>query len=347
VSQLIDTLRRHRAERPHDPPVAGDAPAAERSAAQADAVLAILGYHPPDRLERWRWFGLVLLLAAFAALGWFAWPRSVPPPLPDGQPQVDAPPVTKLPVVLPTSTAAPPTAGDQATAAVDQPRPPRQGVASAAVPPGEKSGSAAAPPTRRTPTREPTRTSAANHLQLALYYHRSGDFERALVHYRSLLEQNELNAQAHNNLGVLYRDKGLLEEAVREFRRAVIIDQRYASARNNLGAALLGQGKLDEAAAEFRTVLETEPRNVDALVNQALVESAAGQTERAKASLLRALAVDARHPMAHYNLAVTYEETGEAGRAIDHYQAFLEMAGPAHAGRAPAVRARLDALAKR
>ena len=41
-------------------------------------------------------------------------------------------------------------------------------------------------------------------------------------------------------------------------------------------------------------------------------------------TLVRALAVDGRSAAAHYNLAVLYDQSGEAGRAVEHYRAFLD-----------------------
>jgi tetratricopeptide (TPR) repeat protein len=188
--------------------------------------------------------------------------------------------------------------------------------------------------------------SAAELFKLAVYHHRAGDFDHAETYYRALLQRNELDPQVHNNLGLLYRDTGMLDEAVREFQRALIINPEYLTARNNLGVAFLGQVRLDEASAEFRRVLGQDPRNVDASVNLALVEKAAGRPERAKESLLRALVLDPRNAPAHFNLASLYEQTGETVRALAHYRAFLEYAGPEHASRAPDARARIDALAR-
>jgi Tfp pilus assembly protein PilF len=183
-------------------------------------------------------------------------------------------------------------------------------------------------------------------MELALYYHRSGDFEGALQHYRALLQKNELNAQAHNNLGLLYQEKNLLDDSARELQRAIIIDPRYTQAHNNYGVTLLRQGKVDAAAAQFRTVLSLEPRNVDAMVNRALAEKAGAEPERAKESLLQALTIAPKSASAHYNLAVLYDESGEIARAIDHYRAFLDNAGAEYADQAPTVRARLAALAR-
>lgn len=167
------------------------------------------------------------------------------------------------------------------------------------------------------------------------------------MQYRAVLQKNELNPQAHNNLGLLYRDKGLLDDAVRHFQRALLIDARYVTARNNLGVALLGLGRIEEATSEFRRVLTQQPRNVDAMVNLALAEKSAGRPGVAMETLVRAIGLDPRSAPAHYNLGVLYEQSGEGSRAVDHYRAFLDHAGPHHAGRAPEVRARIADLTKR
>ena len=184
-------------------------------------------------------------------------------------------------------------------------------------------------------------------MTLAIYHHRAGDFENALVNYRAVLQANELNAQAHNNLGMLYQAKNLQDDAARSFERALIISPRYVLARNNYGVTLLRQSRADAAAAQFRTVLDLEPGNVDALVNLALAEQAQGRPAEAMATLLRALAIAPRHAAAHYNLAVLHDDAGETARAAAHYRAFLEHAGPDHADRLPQVRARLDAIGVR
>jgi Tfp pilus assembly protein PilF len=192
----------------------------------------------------------------------------------------------------------------------------------------------------------PRGTSEANDLALALYYHRAGDFENALQHYRALLQRNELNAQAHNNLGLLYQEKKLLTESAGELSRAVLIEPGNVLAHNNYGVTLLLQGRADEAAAQFRTALTLDPRNVDALVNLALAQRDGRQPEVAKETLLEALTISPRSAAAHYNLAQLYDQTSEAARAVDHYRKFLEYAGAEYASRAAAVRARVDALSR-
>lgn len=319
VSQIFEALKRSREQH------RGDREA--RRTAQADAVLATMGFaseRKPKPRERLAPFLLIVLILLIAWFGWRTYTSEAPqriataeraatpqrPPTTERAPQSTQVSATSPPVV---KTPSPPLADDRPKSQVSAAR----------------------------------RTSAPDAFVLALYYHRLGDFENALLQYRAVLQRNELNPQAHNNLGLLYRDKGLLDDAVKEFQRALAIDAQYVTARNNLGVALMGLKRLDDARAQFAQVLAQEPRHADAMINLALVEKSAGRLELALESLVRATVVDPRSAAAHYNLAVLYEQSGETERAIDHYRAFLARAGAQPAARTAEVRARLAELEKR
>ncbi len=189
-------------------------------------------------------------------------------------------------------------------------------------------------------------SSRDSDLELALYYHRAGDFTNALQRYQALLARNELNAQAHNNLGLLYQQRNRLQESARELQRAVLIEPRNAGTHNNYGVTLLMLGRLDEAVAEFRSAQALDPRNMDALVNLGLAERNAGRFDVAKETLLQVLNVSPENAAAHYNLALLYEQTNEPAQAVGHYRRFLDHAGAEHADRSAAVRARIAALSR-
>ncbi len=363
MSQLFDSLRRgrHPQARPVPP-----------RTSHGDAVLATLGYAPVRRGARSSTLlRAVAVIVAIAAI-WTGWrvyyqpgseiaarlrppasrrntPASRPAPAATPKPVASAtapgpafqlPPVgpqtsgpqTSGPIAPPSAVVTPPMKSSAPAVTARAARPPA--ALSVARPAPAESPAAAAP------------AAAPNDLDLALYYHRAGDFENALQHYRALLQKNELNAQAHNNLGLLYQEKNLLQESARELQRAVLIEPRNAGAHNNYGVTLLLQGKPDEAAAEFRVVLALDARNIDAMVNLALAERSQNQLDLAKETLLRALTVAPRNAAAHYNLAQLYDQTHEAASAVAHYRRFLETAGPEHAGRAAAVRARLSELSR-
>jgi Tfp pilus assembly protein PilF len=352
LSQIFDSLTgRRRAPGRH---------ASGHPTAQGDAVLATLGYTRPSR-GGGRRAGFVIGVVVAVVVGWIAWgafhDRAPASDTSSAAPSPQAPPVTVVPAPPIRDPAALaeqlPAAGPRLTpegpvgesdaprarpAVAFDPRPSAPAPVEPAMRPVARSQSDAVPPAAAAPP---------DLMAQALYHHRAGDFESALVAYRALIQQNELNAAAHNNLGLLYQQKNLLEDAAAAFRRAIIIDARYGLAHNNYGVTLLRQGRPDAAAAQFRTVLELEPRNVDALVNLALADKAAGRGEAAKATLLRAIGAEPRHAMARYNLAVLHDDTGEHARALEHYRAFLEHAGADHADRTADVRARLDALTNR
>ncbi|MDO8835247.1 MAG: tetratricopeptide repeat protein [Vicinamibacterales bacterium] len=189
-----------------------------------------------------------------------------------------------------------------------------------------------------------TETGEVDHWKLALYYHRNGDFENALVQYRAVLETNELNAEAQNNLGLLYLDKHLYDEATQAFRRATFIDPRYFKAHNNLGIALLKSGNVDAAVSEFRWIVAQDARNLEALTNLALALKAGSRLEESREILQRAITTNARYAPAHYNLALVYEESGDLMRAIQHYETFLSVNTTENAGLAAEVRARVQTL---
>jgi Tfp pilus assembly protein PilF len=224
--------------------------------------------------------------------------------------------------------------------------PPPPGRVPPTAPPASQGTGAAVIPRAAAVTPAVSRAPAgeADHFKLALYYQRIGDFENALVHYRALLEANELNAEAHNNLGLLYLGKGLYDEAIREFQRATFIEPRYDKAHNNLGVALLRSGKTDAAVSEFRGVVAQNPKNVEALTNLSLALKATGRVAEARETLQRALGINGRYAQAHYNLALIYDESGELQRAIDHYEQFLTNPGPESTALTVEVRTRVQAL---
>jgi type IV pilus assembly protein PilF len=327
--------------------------------------LATLGY-PPSR-RRAQYLPLLVcavLIAGIAGLGWITWrayldgtadavptrrvlspgmPKPAPPiprPVPatsDAESNASAGGAADLPPAAPMTRAEVSSVGHRALspAALDRPR--------ATDPAIVKFRSSQEQPGPASDTSTPA-AGRDNDLDLAIYYHRAGDFPNALQHYRALIERNELNAQAHNNLGLLYQERNLLQESARELQRAVVIEPRNPSTRNNYGATLLMLGRTDEAAAEFQTALFLDRRNVDALINLSLVERKTGQVETAKETLLRVLNVSPQNAAAHYNLAQLYDESNEPARAVEHYRLFLDHAGAEHANRGAAVRARIAAL---
>lgn len=331
MSQIFDALRRSRERDRHDG-------TANRNA-QADAVLATMGFaseRKPGPRTRLAPLLVLLLLTVTALLGWRWYTDD------ETHPTANQPASPSVARSAPQPGPAPSLRVDAPSPGVTQQRPLSADTPEASQNPDTDEN----PGNPRRSTNPTSPTTPADPFQLAVYYHRAGELDSAMTQYRAVLQRNELNPQAHNNLGLLYREKGQLEDAVRHFERALLIDGRYLAARNNLGVALLGQGRVEEASAEFKRVISRDPQGVDAIVNLALAEKSAGRPDVAMETLIRAIVVDQRNAPAHYNLAVLYEQAREAARAVEHYRAFLDCAGPEHAAIATEVRGRLAELAK-
>jgi Tfp pilus assembly protein PilF len=254
------------------------------------------------------------------------------------------PPATAQPNALPAPESSAPV-----TATIERPVATRadQAAPRAATPRSDRQPAPAAArviPAVPVPVTPAAPAPAVDHFELAVRYHRLGNFEQALKHYVAILEADEFNVEARNNLGLLYSERGLVDDAIAQFRRALLIDPEYLRARSNLAVVLMNVGRLSEARAELRAALSVDPRNADLLVNMALVDKADGHPEQAKETLLRALGLQPTHAAAHYNLALLYEQSGDRAKAHDHYDAFLKTAGPEHGGLLTEVRRRMDVL---
>jgi Tfp pilus assembly protein PilF len=343
VSQLFDSLRRGR--------MASDRSSSTRTA-RGDAVLTTLGYTPSrNRGGRPSAVMAVLLLLGLAGAVWLGWYKYMGDVAgPDTARRAPAPsppkftPSARASSGQPALPEAPPSGRSSASADATVPRQPAAPPLTAEPSPRSTSRASSLPASHS--ERTTSVVPANNDLELAIHYHRAGDFEHALQRYRALLERNELDAQTHNNLGLLYQEKGLLTESAGELQRAVVIEPRNAGTHNNYGVTLLLLGRTDQAVAEFQSALKMEPGNLDARVNLALAERTSGQLDLAKESLLDVLNRAPRNAPAHYNLAQLYDQTNEPARAVEHYRMFLENAGAEHADRAATVRARIAALSK-
>jgi Tfp pilus assembly protein PilF len=359
VSRIHDALRRGQ-QRP------APARTPPPRTAHADAVLAALGYRS-DRPSRTPvLFGLAAALTLAVVLAWVYWPTFAPSShtASVGRP-VSAPSSPTSAPSSPTSAPSSPNASvGKQTASVGKPTAPApiaeapqpvvKPLASAPasdLPP--KGGNYRPAPHEPQPSSAPTapvategRPAPRDDFQLALYHHRMGEFEQALVQYKKVLQRDELNVEAHNNLGMLYQGKGLYEDAMREFQRVLAIEPSYATAHLNLSAAYLKLGRADAAAVEARAALAIDPRQSDALVNLALAQDAAGQPGDARLMLRRALEITPHHAAAHYNLAQSYERAAEPGLALDHYRQFLQYAGTDQSAYVADARTRMQALGR-
>lgn len=127
--------------------------------------------------------------------------------------------------------------------------------------------------------------------------------------------------------------------AVHLLESVVDSGRAFADVHHLLGVSLSLLGQAERALGELDRALELNPRYVEALIHQGLVLNELGRTDEAQDSFGRA-AVHLAQPTAglpapvaaqlanrHAELGETYAGAGALGRAIEQYQAALEL-GP-------------------
>lgn len=308
-------------------------------------ILLSFGFHPPRRSQLVRnllatLFSGILLLGLVSLYQWFSRAEAVSPDIP-----LPVPPMIslKVPALLETGVVVeeiedpiyfigyvqPPVkpmlrqqAEQQQTSATQpppaQPPPPnpQQPPAGETKPQEQPQGEQKGPPAHRV-------EQLPEPFQRALFYQKSGDWQRAIQEYLNLLEKDPLNFQAHDNLGLIYQDLQRYGEAADQHRKAILLKSDYVPAYNNLGVALLQDGKIDQASKVFKEGLAIDSKDPGLHTNLGLAYKKQTESGLAERSFLNALELSPNHPEAHYNLALLYEDAGELQKAVKHYQAFL------------------------
>jgi tetratricopeptide (TPR) repeat protein len=127
---------------------------------------------------------------------------------------------------------------------------------------------------------------------LADDFEQSGETDRAIEVYRSILMSGDFTAEDHFSLAELLYRSGDLPAARERYYAAIELDEDYVEARANLGCLLVEQGELALAEAAFRGALEFHPDFADA----------------------------------HFHLARLLDSQQEIRAASHHWQRFLELA---------------------
>ena len=142
------------------------------------------------------------------------------------------------------------------------------------------------------------------HTYLGLALADSGQFDRAVHHYRQALQLKSDYADAHNNLAIALGLQGHSEEAIEHYTRALQLKPNLLQAYNNLGNALVARGQLDQAIAYFTQALQLKSTYADAHNNMGIALGLQGRREEAVAHFRQALLLRPDFAAARNNLAI-------------------------------------------
>lgn len=331
MSQIFDSLRRGREPSPRQP---------SRRTAQADAVLATLGYTPPRYSRTYRFAVAISVVAAFAVVGWLAWrtyvvdaDRTAPPrpmsplsavnrapvptpspapsntgPVDGSKPEADAnrlttttPIVGQPPSLLHSQPASPRSIPDSA---------PAKGIPSVAVPSAAAgssnadSGSAIRDPGSR-PTDSGTRVP---------------DSGSRITQPGAIVPPSDLS------IALYFHRAGEFDNALRYYRLVLERDELNAQAHNNLGLLYQERRLLQDSARELKRALAIEPRNADTHNNYGVTLLLLGRIDEAVAQFQTALSLEPGSLDALVNLGLAQRDLGQLDTAKETLLRALNLA---------------------
>lgn len=199
-------------------------------------------------------------------------------------------------------------------------------------------------------------------LQKADRYFASGDYDKAEIEYKNVLQLGGIDPEAVGRLGIIYYDQGRLGKAYPFLLRASELKPDNLPVRLKLGYLQFASGKIKEARENAVFILDRKPQDPEAAIllaeaitapqeaaeararlqkasppgaesapiisALALINMRERKYREAEADLLRAQKLDPRLPTINSSLARLYwarNDLAEAGRA---FQAAAEAAPP-------------------
>ena len=132
-------------------------------------------------------------------------------------------------------------------------------------------------------------TSKARYIEEGRRLLEQGDYERARVSFKNVLQIDPKDPEGHYWMAQTYERLGKLKQAVGHLRAALEESPDYLDAKYKLARIYFGARIYDEAGKLVGEILASQPDRVDALVLRAAIRASQGDTEKARADLQQAL----------------------------------------------------------
>lgn len=172
--------------------------------------------------------------------------------------------------------------------------------------------------------------SAKAHLDLAVSYFQSGQFETAQSEAQRALQMEPKNSQALMLMGLVHMQMKELPRAEEMLRAAIAADASNGDAHNNYGLLLCQTNRIDASLEQFGRALSA-PRYTK--ISQTLVNAGICLTQKndfaaAEKYFIKALEQDPFMPSALYQLSRVYLKSNRAELAQNRLEALHRQITP-------------------
>lgn len=164
---------------------------------------------------------------------------------------------------------------------------------------------------------------AEKHYQRGMALVEQGEPGKAVLEFRSALEQNDRHVPTHYALGRVFEDLGDFQAAFQQFRHVADLDPAHFEARLKSARFYLIGNDAANAAVEVAALLELDPVRADVQSLRAELALLEGELDEARVAIDEALALDPDNADALAADAVHVLRTKSAGAALERLDAAL------------------------
>jgi len=157
----------------------------------------------------------------------------------------------------------------------------------------------------------------AAYMQKAQQLYDQGNYEKARLEYKNVIQIDPKDVQAHYKLGQVMEKLRNWRAAAGEYLRVIELDDKNVDARIRMGQFYLLSKALDKAAEMADKAVELAPDNADALAFRGTVRAQQGDQTAARADAEAALKIDPRHVGATALLASLYLRDKDLDKAVE------------------------------
>ncbi|PCJ85935.1 MAG: hypothetical protein COA54_09990 [Thiotrichaceae bacterium] len=158
-----------------------------------------------------------------------------------------------------------------------------------------------------------------------LAYLFTGQFEKSIHHLKRAIKQNPNNAQYIANLGISYLRSDDIDAAITNLKQAIDMQPDYEMARYNIGSAYIKNQQAELAIDHFKSLTELQPENADYLCALADAIRETGQWLHSIKLYKKTLELDTNHCRAHTNMGPLMMHLGQFDYAVTHCLRAIEL----------------------
>jgi tetratricopeptide (TPR) repeat protein len=163
------------------------------------------------------------------------------------------------------------------------------------------------------------------HFELALLHGNSGEYTKAVIDYKRVLELDPFNPRALAGLGVIYKLKKEWNKSSMYFRKALGSAPQQVWPYIEYADMLERSGKYEDALFQIENALKIDPDNIKALRLSSRYYSLKGEFRRALEANLRILKIEPQNIYALYAVGSNYLKCRDYDSAYDTFRMILSL----------------------